>query len=94
MARAYDEERDRVEIPVPWATFRDDVKSKLDAMTVTGRSLGEELEAAGPGFKQDVVRPRSNPIFPQGGIAVLQGNLSPGGCIIKQSAADPFLIWR
>ena len=65
---------------------------KLDAMTVTGRSLGEELEAAGPGFKQDVVRPRSNPIFPQGGIAVLQGNLSPGGCIIKQSAADPKLM--
>jgi hypothetical protein len=60
----------------------------LDALTVTGRTLGEELEAQGPGFAQDVVRPLTNPIYPQGGIAVLYGNLAPGGAIIKQSAAD------
>ncbi len=65
---------------------------KLDAMTVTGRTLGEELEAAGPGFKQDVVRPFDQPIYPQGGIAVLYGNLAPGGAIIKQSAADKKLM--
>ena len=65
---------------------------KLDAMTVTGRTLGEELEAAGPGFKQHVVRPFDQPIYPQGGIAVLHGNLAPGGAIIKQSAADPKLM--
>jgi dihydroxy-acid dehydratase len=65
---------------------------KLDAMTVTGRTLGEELERAGPGFAQDVVRSRSQPIYPQGGIAVLRGNLAPGGAIIKQSAADPVLM--
>jgi dihydroxy-acid dehydratase len=65
---------------------------KLNALTVTGRTLGEELEAAGPGFKQNVVRPMSNPIYPQGGIAVLQGNLAPGGAIIKQSAANPALM--
>lgn len=64
----------------------------LDAMTVTGRTLGEEIEAAGPGFRQNVVRPFSNPIYPQGGIAVLQGNLAPGGAIIKQSAASPALM--
>ncbi|MBC5784470.1 dihydroxy-acid dehydratase [Ramlibacter sp. USB13] len=64
----------------------------LDALTVTGRTLGEELERASPSFKQDVVRPRDNPIYPQGGIAVLQGNLAPGGAIIKQSAADPKLM--
>ncbi len=64
----------------------------LDAMTVTGRTLGEEIDAAGPGFKQDVVRPTSNPIYPQGGIAVLEGNLAPGGAIIKQSAANPKLM--
>ena len=63
----------------------------LDALTVTGRTLGEEIDAAIP-FKQDVVRPMSNPIFPQGGIAVLRGNLAPGGCIIKQSAANPKLM--
>jgi dihydroxy-acid dehydratase len=65
---------------------------KLDAMTVTGRTLGEEIDLAGPGFTQDVIRPISNPIYPQGAIAVLGGNLAPGGAIIKQSAADPQLM--
>ena len=64
----------------------------LDALTVTGRTLGEELEAQGPGFKQEVVRPFNNPIYPQGGMAVLYGNLAPGGAIIKQSAADARLM--
>ena len=65
---------------------------RLDALTVTGRTLGEELDAAGPGFAQDVVRPIADPIYPQGGIAVLGGNLAPGGAIIKQSAADAALM--
>ena len=64
----------------------------LDAMTVTGRTLGEEIERAGAAFKQDVVRPFHQPIYPQGGIAVLRGNLAPGGAIIKQSAANPELM--
>ena len=64
----------------------------LDAMTVTGRTLGEEMERTGEGFAQDVVRTRANPIYPQGGIAVLRGNLAPGCAIIKQSAADPKLM--
>ena len=49
----------------------------LDALTVTGRTLGEEIDLAPAPFAQDVVRPRSNPIYPQGGIAVLHGNLAP-----------------
>jgi dihydroxy-acid dehydratase len=64
----------------------------LDALTVTGRTLGEEIDAAGPAFAQKVVRPFADPIYPQGGIAVLQGNLAPGGAIIKQSAADARLM--
>ena len=64
----------------------------LDALTVTGRTLGEELELGGPGYQQDVVRSFSDPIYPQGGLAVLRGNLAPGGAIIKQSAADPTLM--
>ncbi|MCW5261043.1 dihydroxy-acid dehydratase [Verminephrobacter eiseniae] len=64
----------------------------LDALTVTGRTLGEEIERAGPGFAQQVVRPLERPIYPQGGIAVLQGNLAPGGAIIKQSTADAALM--
>jgi dihydroxy-acid dehydratase len=64
----------------------------LDALTVTGRTLGEELDASGARFKQHVVRSLDQPIYPQGGIAVLYGNLAPGGAIIKQSAADAKLM--
>ena len=64
----------------------------LDALTVTGRTLGEELDAAPPAFAQEVVRPMTDPIYREGGIAVLRGNLAPGGAIIKQSAADPALM--
>jgi dihydroxy-acid dehydratase len=63
----------------------------LDALTVTGRTLGEEIDAA-HAFAQDVVRPFSTPLYPKGGIAVLRGNLAPGGSIIKQSAADAKLM--
>jgi len=63
----------------------------LDALTVTGRTLGEELERIAP-FPQDVVRTRDNPIYPQGGIAFLRGNLAPDGAIIKQSAASATLM--
>ena len=64
----------------------------LDALTVTGRTLGKEIEASGPGFAQEVIRPLSKPVFAQGGIAVLRGNLAPGGAVIKQSAADARLM--
>jgi dihydroxy-acid dehydratase len=64
----------------------------LDAMTVTGRTLGEEIESAPSPFPQDVVRSAQNPIYKEGGIAVLRGNLAPGGAIIKQSAANPVLM--
>jgi dihydroxy-acid dehydratase len=65
---------------------------QLHALTVTGRTLGEELERAPLAFAQNVVRPFDRPVYREGGIAVLQGNLAPGGAIIKQSAADPALM--
>jgi dihydroxy-acid dehydratase len=65
---------------------------QLDAPTVNGITLGEQLDAAGPGFAQDVVRPLADPICPQGGLAVLRGNLAPGGALIKASAASPALM--
>ena len=64
----------------------------LDCMTVTGRTLGEEIEAAPLPWDQDVVRPFNNPLYPQGGIAVLRGNLAPDGAIVKQSAASEHLM--
>lgn len=63
-----------------------------EALTVSGRTLGEEIDAAGPGFAQEVVRSLDQPIYPQGGLAVLRGNLAPAGAIIKQSAADARLM--
>jgi dihydroxy-acid dehydratase len=66
----------------------------LDALTVTGRTLGEELDDAVAGFPQEVIRTLGHPIYPQGGIAVLRGNLAPAGALIKQSAADPKLFER
>jgi dihydroxy-acid dehydratase len=65
---------------------------RLDALTVSGITLGEQIDAAGPGFEQRVVRPIDQPIYPQGGIAVLWGNLAPGGALVKQSAAAPALM--
>ena len=65
---------------------------RLEAMTVAGRTLGEEIERSGDGFAQDVIRSFNDPIYPQGGLAVLHGNLAPGGAIIKQSAADAKLM--
>ncbi len=64
----------------------------LDALTVTGRTLGEDLDAAGACFPQTIVRPRTQPIFAEGSIAFLRGNLAPGGAIIKQAAATPALL--
>lgn len=63
----------------------------LDALTVTGRTLGEELDDVAP-FAQQVVRSIADPIYPVGGIAFLRGNLAPEGAIIKQSAANPVLM--
>ncbi len=64
----------------------------LDALTITGRTLGEEIERSGPGFAQAVVRSGADPVYREGGIAVLKGNLAPRGAIIKQSAATPALM--
>lgn len=64
----------------------------LDCVTVTGRTLGEELDAAPEGWPQSIVSSRTEPLYPQGGMAVLRGNLAPRGAIIKQSAASPGLL--
>jgi len=63
-----------------------------DCLTINGRTLGENIDAAPAPFPQDVVRPFANPIFREGGIAVLRGNIAPNGAIIKQSAANPTLL--
>src|SRR5436305_1444922 len=56
-----------------------------DCMTVTGRKLGEELEAvpSEPRVDQDVIRPWSKPMYAHGHLAILRGNLAPEGCVAK-----------
>jgi dihydroxy-acid dehydratase len=60
----------------------------LDAITVTGRTLGENIAKAEV-YNDDVIRPLDRPIYPEGALAVLKGNLAPDGCVIKPSACDP-----
>ncbi len=65
----------------------------LDAPTVTGRTLGEELagkpvRSGGPA----IVRPRAEPLQERGAIVVLKGNLAPDGAVLKRSAASPHLL--
>jgi dihydroxy-acid dehydratase len=61
-----------------------------EALTVTGRTLGEELEHA-PEPDGQIVRPRARPFRADGGLTVLRGSLAPRGALIKSSAADPRL---
>ncbi len=53
------------------------------AMTVTGRTIGEEARAVQEAPGQEVIRPSDNPLKATGGMAVLLGNLAPEGCVIK-----------
>lgn len=64
----------------------------LDCLTITGRTLGEEIEAYPAAFTQDVVKPLADPVHRGGGIAFLKGNLAGDGAIIKQSAGTPELM--
>lgn len=61
-------------------------------LTVTGRTLAENLAEQPADFGQTVVRKTSDPVFPGGALAVLRGNIAPRGAIIKQAAADPRLL--
>ena len=55
-----------------------------DCMTITGKTIAENLaEVPEPSSAQDVIRPLSNPMYAQGHLAILKGNLSPEGCVAK-----------
>src|SRR5256886_9794151 len=62
----------------------------LDAKTVSGRTLGQNLEGAKV-FNADVILPREKALIPSRGLAVLRGNLAPDGAIVKPAAAEPRL---
>ncbi len=56
-----------------------------DVLTVTGKAVGENLKAARI-LDRSVIRPLDNPYYPEGGLAILRGNLAPDGAVVKQSA--------
>ena len=64
----------------------------LDAPTVMGGTLRDYMNLAEEVPGQTVIRPRSNPLKQTGGMAVLRGNLCPGGAVIKHAAATPALL--
>lgn len=68
------------------------LESRLDCsvLTVTGRSMGENLEGAKV-YNDDVIRSLDNPVYAEGSLAVLRGNLCPDGAVIKPAACDPKL---
>lgn len=63
-----------------------------DCLTVSGRTVAENLASAETAFNREVIRPFDDPILPYGGISVLRGNLAPGGAVVKRSAASAHLL--
>jgi len=61
------------------------------ALTVSGRSIGEEVAGA-ECFNREVIRTLQDPLKPEGGTVVLKGNLAPHGAVLKQTAASPHLL--
>ncbi|WP_291822590.1 IlvD/Edd family dehydratase [Bosea sp. (in: a-proteobacteria)] len=62
------------------------------APTIDGRTIGEIADAAEDIPNQTIIRTAASPVKPTGGMAVLRGNLAPGGAVIKHSAASPALL--
>ena len=63
----------------------------LDALTVSGRTLGENLQSTRI-TNPEVIRSLANPVSQKGGTAILYGNLAPNGAVIKPTAAEPRLL--
>ncbi|MBN9669622.1 dihydroxy-acid dehydratase [Labrenzia aggregata] len=66
------------------------LEERLDTtcVTVTGKSMSAGLDGAKV-YNEDVIRPLSNPVYHEGSLAVLRGNLCPDGAVIKPAACDP-----
>lgn len=63
----------------------------LELLTVTGRTMGENIAAAEV-LDRDVIRPLAQPLSPEGGTVILRGNLCPDGAVLKHTAASPHLL--
>ena len=76
-------------VPALMSELRD--RLELDAITVTGRTLAENIERSRV-LDHDVIAPASDPLSPTGGLVVLRGNLCPDGAVLKRTACDPRLL--
>jgi len=70
-------------VPLLMKTLLEHGRLHGDCMTVTGRTIAENLKSVRWNADQDVVRPASNPLLPTGGVVGLKGNLAPEGAIVK-----------
>jgi dihydroxy-acid dehydratase len=75
-------------VPVVLRALLDEGLLHGDALTVTGRSVAENLEGVGFPVDQEVVRAPSAPLAPEGGIAVLRGSLAPSGAVVKVAGIE------
>jgi len=67
----------------------------LDVMTVTGRTMGDELadfKPANPEVNKKVIATLESPVHSEGGIAILYGSLAPEGSVVKQTAVSPKML--
>lgn len=63
----------------------------LNAITVTGKTVSENIKSASV-LNQDVIRPIENPVHDKGGLAILYGNLAPGGAVVKRAAVNKDML--
>jgi dihydroxy-acid dehydratase len=75
-------------VPLVLRRLKDAGVLNADAMTVTGRTIGEHADEAAETPGQAVVRPLDDPIKPTGGFAILHGNVAPDGCVVKLSGHE------
>jgi dihydroxy-acid dehydratase len=75
-------------VPIVLRALLDEGLLHGDALTVTGRTMAENLSDVKFDEGQDVIAPPSRPLAREGGIAVLRGNMAPGGALVKVAGID------
>jgi dihydroxy-acid dehydratase len=75
-------------VPVILKRLADAGILRSGALTVTGRTIGEEASAATEAPGQEVVRPVDDPLKPEGGLAIMYGNLAPEGAVVKVAGTE------
>jgi dihydroxy-acid dehydratase len=75
-------------VPLLMKRLADNGLLHRDALTVSGRTIGEEADAASEAPGQEVVRPLDDPLKPEGGLAIMRGNLAPEGAVVKLAGTE------